>query len=198
MVPAQVLQEAADVIRKGGIVAFPTETYYGLAVDPFNDVALQKLYELKERPRDKPLLTLISAIDQLLQLAESVPACLAPFIELWPAPLTLVFPARSDLSPHLTGGTGTVGVRLSPHPVAQRFVECCGIPLTATSANRSGMPAACSAQEVREHFAQGLDYIIDGGVTPGGLGSTLVGCIDGQPALLRAGAFAPQKLPCSF
>lgn len=198
MISSQNLQEAVTIIKQGGIVAFPTETYYGLAVDPFNETALTKLFTLKKRPEDKPLLTLISGLTQLPTLAESVPPCFSPFMELWPAPLTLVFPARQELSRRLTAGTGTIGVRISPHPVAQRFLGLSGQPLTATSANLSGAPAANSGQEVASHFSGKIDYILDGGTTPGGAGSTLVGCVDGRPVLLRRGVLDPELLPWTF
>ncbi|MBU0682627.1 MAG: threonylcarbamoyl-AMP synthase [Proteobacteria bacterium] len=198
MIPFQNVQEAATIIKQGGVVAFPTETYYGLAVDPFNETALDKLFRLKKRPENKPLLTLIRGLDQLLTLAESVPPCFLPLIKLWPAPLTLVFPASKALSGRLTAGTHTIGVRISPHPVAMRLVELCGQPITATSANLSGVLAANSAREVAVQFPRGVDYILDGGMTPGGAGSTLVGCVDGRPVLLRSGILAPESLPCTF
>lgn len=196
MVPFQSLQKAATIIRQGGVVAFPTETYYGLAVDPFNEAALARLFRVKKRSGQKPILTLISCLDQLLELADHVPPCFAPLIKLWPAPLTLVFPARPALSARLTAGTGTVGVRISPHPLAQHFVEICGQPLTATSANLSGRAAATTAEQVAQQFGDSLDYILDGGKTPGGVASTLVGCKDERPVVLRAGAMAPDDLPC--
>ncbi|PLX47827.1 MAG: threonylcarbamoyl-AMP synthase [Desulfobulbaceae bacterium] len=198
MIPHESLQEAATVIRQGGIVAFPTETYYGLAVDPFNEAALARLYEVKQRPEHKPILTLISRRDQLLQLVESVPACLLPLMDLWPAPLTLVFPARRGLSSLLTAGTNTIGVRISPHPLAQQFVGLCRQPLTATSANLSGSPPATTAAEVADQFADSLDCIIDGGTTSGGAGSTLVGCQGRRLVLLRRGVLGPEDLPCTF
>jgi L-threonylcarbamoyladenylate synthase len=198
MIPFQNVQEAATIIKQGGVVAFPTETYYGLAVDPFNETALDKLFRLKKRPENKPLLTLIRGLDQLLTLAESVPPCFLPLMKLWPAPLTLVFPASKALSDRLTAGTNTIGVRISPHPVAMRLVELGGQPITATSANLSGVLAANSAREVAVQFPGGVDYILDGGTTPGGAGSTLVGCVDGRPVLLRSGILAPESLPCTF
>lgn len=198
MISFQSLQEAVTIIKQGGVVAFPTETYYGLAVDPFNEAALDKLFTLKKRPDNKPLLTLIPGVDQLLTLADAVPSCFSPLMLLWPAPLTLVFPARKGLSDRLTAGTETIGVRISSHPVARDFVELCAQPVTATSANLSGAPAANSAQEVAAQFSTGLDYIIDGGKTPGGAGSTLVGCVAGRPILLRRGVLAPESLPCKF
>ncbi len=198
MIPFQSLQEAAIIIKQGGVVAFPTETYYGLAVDPFNETALDKLFRLKKRPENKPLLTLISGLEQLPALAESVPPCFSALMKLWPGPLTLVFPARKELSHRLTAGTKTIGVRISSHPVAQHFVALCGHPLTATSANLSGERAANSAQEVAAQFSADLDYIIDGGETPGGKGSTLVGCVAGRPVLLRRGILAPESLSGLF
>lgn len=195
MIPLSMIQEAATVIRQGGLVAFPTETYYGLAVDPFNEAALAKVFSLKQRPESKPLLTLINHQDQLYLLAAAIPACLVPLMELWPAPLTLVFPANKALSERLTAGTGTIGVRISPHPIARQLVALCGHPVTATSANLSGMPPAHTAQEVMAQFPRGIDYILDGGRTAGGAGSTLVGCVDGRPVLFRRGVLPPESLP---
>lgn len=194
MIPLSMIQEAATVIRQGGLVAFPTETYYGLAVDPFDEAALAKVFSLKQRPESKPLLTLINHQDQLCLLTASVPPCLVPLMELWPAPLTLVFPAGKALSDRLTAGTGTIGVRISPHPIASQLVALCGQPITATSANLSGAPPAHTAQEVMAQFPRGIDYVLDGGRTAGGAGSTLVGCVAGRPVLLRRGVLPPELL----
>jgi len=148
---------AAQVLRQGGVVAFPTETYYGLAADVGNEYALERIFLLKERQQGKPLLTLIAERAQLSSLTLVIPS---PYERLmaafWPGPLTLLFPARPELSAFLTGGTGTVGARISSHPVAREFVAAFGAPLTATSANRSGMPAACSAEEVRAQLGAGI------------------------------------------
>lgn len=181
------LREAVAVVAGGGIVAFPTETYYGLAADPFNEEALARLYALKQRSQHKPLLTLLPNLAAISSLVSHVPPCLTPFMELWPAPLTLVCPALPTLSPLLTARTATIGVRLSPHPLAHQFLTLLGQPVTATSANISGQAPACSAPEVAQQFGGQLDYIVDGGHCPGGLGSTLIGCLAGKPCLLRAG-----------
>ena len=188
------LQQAAQLIGAGGIVAFPTETYYGLAVDPFNQEALARLFRVKQRPDHKPLLMLISELSQLARLVAEVPACLQPLIDLWPAPLTLVFPALPSLPEILTAGTGTVGVRLSPHRLATDLVSLYGGPVTATSANISGQPAACTARQVAQQFGSSLDLIVDGGSCPGGWGSTLVGCRHGKPAILRHGVLTSEEL----
>ncbi len=183
------------VLRRGGVVAFPTETYYGLAVDPFNPAALDRLFAVKRRQQHKPILVLISTTAQLPLLAREVPAPFGPLVErFWPGPLTLVLPCRSDLPKRLTGGTGTVGVRISPHPVAEQLLAAFGGPLTATSANLSGEPAATTAAEVRADFGAAIDWVVDGGITPGGKGSTLVGCREGRLALLRDGVVPFDRL----
>ncbi|MEN8141228.1 MAG: L-threonylcarbamoyladenylate synthase [Thermodesulfobacteriota bacterium] len=190
----KILQQAAAIIRGGGIVALPTETYYGLAVDPFNEAALARLFALKQRPAAKPLLTLIPKLSDLDRLVTHVPAPLQPLLALWPAPLTLVCPALPSLSTLLTGGTGTVGVRLSPHPVVGQFLDLLGQPVTATSANISGQPPACTAAQVAEQFGDKLDLIVDGGATPGGLGSTVVGCRADEIIIIRAGVLPASAL----
>lgn len=182
------LVRACDLLRAGGLVAFPTETYYGLAVDPFNQAALERLFFLKRREPGKPVLLIVADSGQLAGLAAEIPPPFPPLMaRFWPGPLTLVFPGVPDLPALLTGGTGTIGARVSSHPAARRLVEAFGRPLTATSANLSGFPAAVTAAEVAAQLGPGVDLIIDGGKTPGGLGSTVVGLRDGQLCLFRRG-----------
>lgn len=181
------IQEALTVIRNGGIVAFPTETYYGLAVDPFNESAVSRLFALKKRPQAKPLLTLISDVRQLELLTPEIPSLYKPLINLWPCPLTLVFKARSTISELVTGKSGTVAARISSHPLAQKFVTLANTPLTATSANISGRQPSVSASDVEMSFGTSIDYVLDGGRTRGGKGSTLVGIDAGQLVLVRPG-----------
>ncbi len=170
------LEQAAEILRDGGIVAFPTETYYGLAVDPFNEMALARLYRAKERPPDKPVLVLVEHRRQLDRLVADTPDIARVLMEkFWPGPLTLVLPARDDLPAQLTGNTSTVGVRRSSHILARALVRTCATPVTATSANLSGHPPAVSAAEVEQAMGDRIDIVLDGGVTPGRLGSTLVG-----------------------
>ncbi|MDH3330161.1 MAG: L-threonylcarbamoyladenylate synthase [Desulfobulbaceae bacterium] len=186
---------AAEVIRKGGVVAFPTETYYGLAVDPLNGKALQKLFKIKDRPALKPVLLLIADRSQLGRVTTSVPELAARLMDrFWPGPLTLVLPARPELSSLVTGNTGTVGVRLSPHPVAAALLKACGIPLTATSANRSGEAPAVTAEDVRAIFGSQIDFVLDGGKTPGKLGSTLVGFKEKNVQCIREGCIPFQDI----
>ena len=191
LVPANraTIAQAAAILKAGGIVSFPTETYYGLAVDPFNPEAVDRLFRVKRRSRLLPLLVLVQNKDHVEDLVNALPASALRLIErYWPGPLTLVCPARPELPPLLTGGTGTIGFRQSSHAVAAQLVASCGCPVTATSANSSGAPAAVSAVETVRIFGDALDLVLDGGVTPGGSASTLVAC-EGETARgLREGA----------
>ncbi|MDD2465868.1 MAG: L-threonylcarbamoyladenylate synthase [Desulfobulbus sp.] len=189
VVPSEsTFQHAAAILRAGGVVAFPTETYYGLAVDPFNEKAVDRLYRIKQRSRKLPILLLVENAHQLPQVAKAIPALYRELIRhFWPGALSLVFPAQARCSLLLTGKTGTIAVRQSPHPVAHRLVTAFGAPVTATSANISGKPAAITAQQVVDFFADRVDLVVDGGITPGGQGSTLVGVQDGVLCCLRQG-----------
>jgi len=185
------IYHAAVVISQGGIVAFPTETYYGLAVDPFNATAVERLFRLKKRPSAKPLLTLISEKSQLSKLTPGVPSQYEILMDcFWPGPLTLIFEALSSLSPFVCGHTQTIGARISSHAFATALVAKTGQPVTATSANVSGHPPAVSAAEVARAFGSGLDYVLDGGQTPGGKGSTLIGVSQGKAILIREGVIS--------
>ena len=185
---ASQLHRAAAFIKAGEIVAFPTETFYGLAVDPFSRTAVAELFTIKKRSANKPILVLIDQIEQLSLLVESIPPLYLPLIErYWPGPLTLIFPARKTLSRELTGGTETIGVRISSHPLARRLVRMAGTPITATSANISGARPPQTAEEVLTMFGDSLQCIVDGGKTPGGLSSTIVGLSGEALVVLRQG-----------
>ncbi|MDA3970185.1 MAG: L-threonylcarbamoyladenylate synthase [Desulfobulbaceae bacterium] len=188
------VEKAAEIIAAGGVVAFPTETYYGLAVDPFNETALAKLCRLKKRQQSKPILTLIADQHDLQLLVAHVPDTLRPFMALWPAPLTLVFPGHHTLPLQLTGGSATIGVRISSHPVAMALIRACGFPVTATSANISGATPCRTAALVKEQFGDALDFILDGGATPGGSASTVIGLRGDKPFIIREGAVPPDVL----
>lgn len=178
------LDRAVAVLNSGGVVAFPTETYYGLAVDPFNPLALNNLFALKQREVRKPILTLVDDRESLALLVQEVPdQYRAVMAEFWPGPLTLIFQARVNLPSLLTAGTGTIGVRQSSHPFARQLLRAFGRPITATSANISGRAAAVDAHEVKSQFGSQIDLIFDGGRTPGILGSTIIG-LDGDNLLL--------------
>lgn len=184
---ATILPEVQRVLAAHGVIALPTETYYGLAVCPTDEAALRRLVALKGRPPDKPILVLIGHRSQLSELVESIPPAAAFLMDrFWPAPLTIVFPAALGLSPLLTAGTGTVGIRCAPVPHLLRLLAHTG-PLTGTSANRSSEPPLDHADAVQRLLGSAVDVILDGGRTPGGSASTIVDA-RAHPHLLRAGA----------
>jgi len=183
------ITKAVEVIKSGGVVGFPTETFYGLAVDPFCPEAVHKLFRIKRRSSDKPLLLLISQNADLVHLVKRVPVEFLPLMHrFWPGPLTLIFPAVPILGKMLTGNTGTIGVRISSHPIATEFVKQAGIAVTATSANRSGKDPAIDAAGVSTMFGNEVDYILDGGKTTGGAGSTIVLLENSKFVIIREGA----------
>jgi L-threonylcarbamoyladenylate synthase len=179
---------AVEQLQQGRIVAFPTETYYGLAVDPKNESAVTALFNLKKRPVNKPLLLLVKNTSQLSHLVSHVPPELKPLMEkYWPGPLTLIFPAHPLVNNKITARTGTVGIRISPHPIAEKIVRKFGGAITATSANISGIPPAKTAQEVVDMFGDDIDYVLDGGGTTAGLCSTIIGVKKSQLQVIRTG-----------
>jgi L-threonylcarbamoyladenylate synthase len=177
----------STILRQGGIVAIPTETYYGLGVDPFNPAALRRLAKVKGRPDGKPILLLIGAPEQLSDLVDHIPLAATALVEaFWPGPLTIVFPARANVDELITAGTGTVGVRWTSFAPLAQILQLVG-PLTGTSANRSGETPAQTAQEVHQALGDEIDLIIDAGTMPGGLPSTVIQ-IQGQTQIVREGA----------
>jgi len=186
---APAVAAAADVLRRGGLVAFPTETFYGLGADATNPAAVARIFEAKGRPPDKPLLVLVDSVEMVATVAREVsPAARRLMARYWPGPLTLVLRARPELPAALTAGSGTVGVRLSGHPVARALVRAARVPVTAPSANPHGGPSPCTADEVVAGLGRRVDLVLDGGPTPGGPASTVLDLTRVPPAVLRAGA----------
>ena len=182
--------EATAAIARGAVVAYPTETFYGLGVDPTQDEAVERLLRLKGREAcGKPLLLLIAALDDL---AEWVQEVRPPFDRLvahfWPGPMTLVLPARAGLHKALIGKGGGIAVRLTSHPVAVRLIRAAGTALTGTSANRSGEPPCTDAEAVRQAFGARLTALVDGGPTLGGEPSTVLDLTGERPRIVRPGA----------
>ena len=189
------LNRAVAVLNKGGVVAFPTETYYGLAVDPLNPLALNYLFTLKQRDLAKPILTLVDDRESLSSLVYEIPIVYLQLMEkFWPGPLTLIFKARINLPSLLTAGTSTVGVRQSSHPFARQLLRAFGRPITATSANISGREAAVDAYEVKAQFGTQIDMVFDGGKAPGISGSTIVGLDESQVKLIREGVIPYEEI----
>lgn len=183
-----------EIIKRGGVFIFPTETIYGLGCDATNDEAVQRLLDIKGRNGDayKPPPVLIAGAEQLNLLVETIPDGARELIEQnWPGSLTLVLPARPDLSPLLTGGAGTIGVRETGNAIARALCEQSGVPLIATSANFSGASGRAAMPQTLDDIPQALkdkvDVVIDGGVV-GGAPSTVVDCTVSPFRVLRQGA----------
>lgn len=181
-------KRAAAVIRRGGIIAFPTETYYGLGADPYNIDGLNRLFELKRRSLSKAILVIIDNLSQLNQLISDFPEIYRSLIKKhWPGPLTLIFPALSSLSELLTGGTGTIGIRMSSSEAAKKICKSAGMPITATSANISGQPPATCVDEILRYFGDKIDLIIDGGVATTPQCSTIATVDGDRLRVIRSG-----------
>lgn len=184
----EVLRAAAGVIRGGGIVAYPTDTLYGLAVDPCNVDAVDRLYAVKGRAFDAPLPLVASDEAQVVARVGDLTASARRLAShFWPGPLTLVIPAHAGLCTRVHGATGRVAVRVPDHPLACALARTAGGPITATSANRSGAPAATSAAGVVAALGDTIDLVVDGGATVGGAPSTIVDVSGATPRLVREG-----------
>lgn len=184
-----VLEQAAGVLRAGGVVGFPTETFYGLGAAAFDRGAVARVFALKGRPRDKPILVLVDSLAMVETVAADIPGAARALMDRhWPGPLTLVLRARPTLPGELTAGTGTVGVRLSAHPVARGLVRALGQPVTAPSANPAGLPPPTTAAAVLEHFGGAIELVVDGGPTAGGAPSTVLDVTVDPPRIVRQGA----------
>ena len=186
--PALVAR-AAVILRAGGIVAYPTDTFYGLAADPASVAAILQLYRIKGRHVDQAMPLVASGVEQVEACAGALAPLARRLVErLWPGPLTIVIPAWAGLGEAVHAGTGTVAVRVPAHPTARALAAACGWPITSTSANRSADPAPTTPADVRLTLGASLDAIIDGGALPGGLPSTIVDVTGLEPRLVRAGA----------
>jgi L-threonylcarbamoyladenylate synthase len=188
------INAAVAALRAGELVAFPTETVYGLGADARNPTALLKIYALKGRPSTHPLILHLADAAQLPQWVATVPAAAMSLAErFWPGPLTLVLPRASAVPDELTGGQDSVAVRVPSHPVAQALLSAFGSGIAAPSANRYGRVSPTRAEHVREEFPSGL-LVLEGGECAVGLESTIVSLLDAEPRLLRPGAITRSQL----
>ena len=185
---SDVIEMAVEILNNGGIVAYPTETFYGLGVRFDKEASLRKLYELKKRPEEKPMPLIIGDRTLLSMIAASVNEIAETLMDkFWPGPLTLLLKAKSDLSSYLTARTGRVAVRIPGESFALHLARGAGFPITATSANPSGMPPAEDADAVIRYFGKEIDMVIDGGKTAGGLPSTIADVREEKIKIVREG-----------
>ena len=189
------IKEAAEIIKNGGIVVFPTETVYGIAANGLNSEAVKKIYIAKEREERKPLILLISDEEMLNKIVQNISPIEKKLMEtFWPGPLTIILKKKSCVPDIVTGGKETVGVRMTSGEIAQKLIKACGVPLTAPSANISGKPTGIKVEEIFEELKHKVDYIIDGGSAKDDITSTIVEVIDGIPHILREGKITIKEI----
>ena len=189
------LEEAAAVLRNGGLVAFPTETVYGLGANALDERAAKKIYEAKGRPSDNPLIAHISGPEELAPLVEEIPGAAEKLMErFWPGPLTMIFRKKEIVPYGTTGGLDTVAVRMPSDPIARKLISMAKVPVAAPSANLSGRPSPTTAEHVWQDMAGRIDIIVDGGPVGIGLESTIVDVTGEIPTVLRPGAVTMEML----
>jgi L-threonylcarbamoyladenylate synthase len=188
-VDEQALEAAVDAIRRGGVVAMPTDTLYGLAVDPFCVEAVDRVFAVKGRAAERALPLVAAALEQVTMSIGVLPPLAARLASrFWPGPLTLLLAAPRSLPEAVSGGTALVGVRVPAHAVTRALCRACGGLLTATSANMSGAAPSASPDDVARALGDRIDVLVDAGMAPGGLPSTIVDATGAAPVLVRAGA----------
>ena len=188
-------RRAASLILKGDIVAFPTETVYGLGANVFDERALRKIFAAKKRPVDNPFIAHVARRDQILLLAEEITPPARQFIKhFFPGPLTVILQKRPEVPLIATAGLPTIAIRMPKHPVARALLIACGVPLAAPSANLSGMPSSTNWQSVFNDLDGRIGGILKGGRAPVGLESTVVDCTGSMPTVLRSGAVTLEQL----
>lgn len=189
------LIEAAAILKKGGLVAFPTETVYGLGADALNEEAARKIYAAKGRPSDNPLIAHVAKKEDIEPLVREIPEAGKKLMDaFWPGPLTLIFPKSGRVPKGTTGGLDTVAVRMPSDPVARRLIELAGTPVAAPSANTSGRPSPTTAEHVRQDMDGRIEMIVDGGPVGIGVESTIVDVTGEIPMVLRPGAITMEML----
>jgi len=192
------IEKGVKILQRGGVIAFPTDTVYGLGADAFNATAVERIYEIKNRPKHRQLPLLIVDVERLTTLANPIPE-IAWFLarRFWPGGLTLVLPKTDSLPAYLAPGP-TIAARVPDHPVCLAIIQRLGNPLIGTSANISGEPAALTAEEVGQQLGGKIDFIINGGKCPGGKESTVVDITREAPIILRQGLIPSHEIDKAY
>jgi L-threonylcarbamoyladenylate synthase len=192
------IEKGVKILKKGGVIAFPTDTVYGLGADAFNSTAVERTYKIKNRPKYQQFPLLIADVKQLTVLAEPIPE-IARFLarRFWPGGLTLVLP-KKDSVPAYVASRPTIAVRIPNHPVCLALIQHLGNPLIGTSANISGQPPALTAEEVRQQLGEEIDLIVNGGKCPGGKESTIIDITHEPPIILRQGIISSHEIDKAY
>ena len=192
---AGIIKEAAGVVERGGVIVFPTRCLYGLGADAMNPDAVERIIEIKQRPKENPILVLVDSKNQLEKLVQKIPppadAIMAAF---WPGKVTLVFEARDTLPGLLTAQTGKIGVRLAGHPITAALLQQVKGPVTGTSANLSGSPGCYRLPDLDPQIGGQVDLVLDAGTLKGGVGSTVVDVTQEPPRILREGELTASQI----
>jgi len=193
------IEQGTEILKKGGVIAFPTDTVYGVGADAFNAMAVERIYEIKGRPRDRQVPLLIADAEQLAILTTDEPPEIALFLarRFWPGGLTLVLPRADSLPAYLAPEPG-IAVRIPNHPLCLALIQHLGNPIIGTSANISGRPPALTADDVRQQLAAKIDLVIDGGRCPGGKESTVVDVTHQAPVILRQGIISSYEIDRAY
>lgn len=193
--PADSFKPLEEVFKCSGVIAYPTETFYGLGVDPFNLAAIERLFLLKGRSQKNPVSIIVKDAMMLSRVAIRIPPVAEGLMKrFWPGPLTIVFEAHPSIPAMLTGGTGTVAVRISSNAVCKKLLSALGSPITATSANPSGAVAASTPEEALGYFNGKIDALINGGKLTARLGSTIVDATTDKIKIIREGEIPSAKI----
>jgi len=190
----EAFEEILSFLSAGGVIGFPTDTAYGLGADPFNESAVRRIFEIKGRAEDKPILLLVNSVEMAGTVATLSETALALAARFWPGPLTMIVPARPSLPAAVTAGTSTVGLRWGKAAFAGKLLSAFGRPVTATSANLSGRESAVTADEVRAQLEERLAMLVDGGTLPARGGSTLLDLTQTPARILRQGPVSAAEL----
>ncbi len=190
-----MIERAGELIKEGKIVIFPTETVYGIGTNGLDGNAVKKLYEIKQRPLNKPISLLVSNMDMVNLIAKDITEVEYKIMKsFFPGPLTIILKKKKIVPDIVTARQDTVGVRMPRGNVARKLVEMAGVPIAAPSANISGEPSGTNLQEIMKHFEGKVDYCIEGGNSELGLASTIVQVIDGKPVILRQGIITLEQI----
>ena len=190
-----MLEKAGELIKQGKIVVFPTETVYGIGTNGIDKQAVKKLYEVKQRPLNKPISLLVSNMEMVNQIAKDITEVEYKIMEkFFPGPLTIILKKKSLVPDVVTAGQDTVGIRMPSGEIARKLVEIAGVPIAAPSANISGEPSGTNLHEIKKHFEEKVDFYIDGGDSEIGLASTIVQVVEGKTQILRQGSITLEEI----
>ena len=190
-----MIEKAAELIKQGKIVVFPTETVYGIGANALDEKAVRKLYEVKKRPLNKPISLLVSNMEMVKAIAKDITEVEYKIMgKFFPGPLTIILKKKDIVPDIVTAGQDTVGVRMPSGEIARKLVELSGVPIATPSANISGQPSGTNLSEIKENFEENVDFYIDGGNSELGISSTIVQVIDGKIEILRQGSITLEQI----